>query len=211
MRNLTLPPSVCPVLPVKTPPPILATILSGCALLAAGTVGLAGAGVDGLEQASPFSPAPVATADGGVLEFRGILSTGSGVILGFTDRDSGQSFWVPAGSDANATGPVVVRSFDSVHDQARVEYRGRPLLLTLIEVKIAVAEPLPAPASIDPTKTGATPLDPATKQTVDELMQRRAQRQSLNPDPGVMAGRPDAGVVPEIPAPAVEAAPPAGG
>ena len=193
---------------MKSFPPILATILSGCALLAGASVGRAGTEVDGLKQDSPFS-APAGSGGGGALEFRGIISTGSGVMLGFTDRDSGQSYWVPANAEANATGPVVVRAFDAARDQARVEYRGRPLLLTLIDVKIAVAEPLPAPVPFDPTGASATPLDPATKQAIDELVQRRAQRQSLNPDPGVMAGRPDSAAMPTVPA--VEAAPAAGG
>ena len=166
-----------PCLRLNILPPSFRVILPACALLLAGAAGLAVAG----RAQSGYAPM---MASGGSLEFRGVLESGSGVVLGFFDRDSNLSYWVPVNGAASADAPLVVRSYNKATDQANIEFHGRPLQLTLVTVQIAVEPALPDP-TFDALEDPAIKADKAASQAaVQEIISRRAQRQTMTADNG---------------------------
>jgi hypothetical protein len=161
-----------------------------------------------LGQAGAAPSANTALAN---LEFSGVSSVGSKIMINLYDRQEKRGFWVEAGK---TSGGVTVVSYDNAHDQVTVRVNGAEKTLPLrapsavVNGTAAVVPPPPAPAAapIAPATAPAQPLSQARQEEearmlVSDLLeigmaQRRAyeeaQRRAANGQPAATATTPAA-------------------
>ena len=104
-----------------------------------------------LADASPFLPpgtvdAPGASADGGTLELRGIMSTSVGYLYCIYDPAKKSSSWVGLNEDGHG---YVVKAADPARDSVTLQAAGRTFNVALHQAKVAAmtGQP-PNPSSI---------------------------------------------------------------
>jgi hypothetical protein len=161
--------------------PFCAGLLLGGGLVLAGPAPASPGGLDELVRDSPFLPHVGSSADGlmNELEFRGVLASPGGVMVGLYDRASDNSYWLPAPKPGQAgppaaPGEIAVREFDPVNNRLRVDNAGRVLTLILAPDKVGLALPTndatPAP-DVSPASNSDIP------QIAGEVPRRRSLRQ----------------------------------
>jgi hypothetical protein len=158
-----------------------AGLLLGGGLVPAGAVPASPGGLDELTRDSPFLPHVGSTAEvlTMALEFRGMLTSPEGVMVGLYDRASNNSYWLPApkpGQEgpAAAPGEIAVRGFDAQTSRLRVDVAGRVYTLMLVPSKVGLALPtadaVPAPEVV-PVVAGNV------SEIAGEVQRRRSLRQ----------------------------------
>lgn len=146
--------------------------------------------LDELVKSSPFMPAgqesvPVAPTENAAVEFRGMITTPTGVLFGLYDRTKQTGAWV--GKDEKDA-DFVVKSYDPASDMLSVDYHGQKFNLTLSSSKIGSAAPsVPFVVAGAPGTRQAGGVTPAVARVDDqrrleaiaaEVRRRRALRQS---------------------------------
>jgi hypothetical protein len=161
--------------------PLCAGLLLGGGLVLAGPAPSSPGGLDDLVKDSPFLPHVGSPADESMsqLEFRGVLASPTGVLVGLYDRATDNSYWLPTPKPGQAgppagPGEVAVREFDPVNNRLRVDNAGRVLSLILVPDKVGLILP---GNEAPPAPDLAPDVNGNVSQIAGEVPRRRSLRQ----------------------------------
>ncbi|MFT3829532.1 MAG: hypothetical protein QM691_07485 [Opitutaceae bacterium] len=155
---------------------------------------------ESLVRNSPFLPAgnsaPVAAAQNGRLELRGIVSLEGKPRFTVFDTSNNRAVWLAVGE---SDGGIRVAAYDAAAEAVTVEFEGQSVRLTMKEAQIvSVAVTLPTTSGgppQSPTNVNAAPpvneqeIQERRNRIIEELRRRRALRQA-NPQPNNPPPRP---------------------